>query len=429
VQKNKSNIVIVIGAQWGDEGKGKVTDYFAARADYIVRFQGGNNAGHTIILDDKTVKLHLIPSGILHKDCKLVIGSGVVVDPRVLIKELNMLKKEGLSTNLLISDKAHLIMPYHVDIDYHLTNFQNKLAAGSTRSGIAPVYADKLYRHGLRITDLLNKELFEMRLKKSFTFNRLLVENVFNKKFEHTFENIMEEFLSYGETLSPYVANITEELSTALKNNKQLMFEGAQGACLDVDHGLYPYTTSSNTIAGQVEAGAGIGLNNGSKKIVGIAKAYLTYVGRGPFPTEIKGRLEDKIRDVGQEYGTTTGRARRIGWIDLVQLKYANQLNNFSEIILTKVDVLSGLKKIKLCVGYQINNKSFPGVPSDIESFRNINPVYETLPGWESLPNTIESLDQCPKELKNFIKKIEEVSGVTISLVSYGPDRNQTFKI
>ncbi|MFL2510913.1 MAG: adenylosuccinate synthase [Candidatus Neomarinimicrobiota bacterium] len=429
MQKNKSNIVIVIGAQWGDEGKGKVTDYFAARADYIVRFQGGNNAGHTIILDDKTVKLHLIPSGILHKDCKLVIGSGVVVDPRVLIKELNMLKKEGLSTNLLISDKAHLIMPYHVDIDYHLTNFQNKLAAGSTRSGIAPVYADKLYRHGLRITDLLNKELFEMRLKKSFTFNRLLVENVFNKKFEHTFENIMEEFLSYGETLSPYVANITEELSTALKNNKQLMFEGAQGACLDVDHGLYPYTTSSNTIAGQVEAGAGIGLNNGSKKIVGIAKAYLTYVGRGPFPTEIKGRLEDKIRDVGQEYGTTTGRARRIGWIDLVQLKYANQLNNFSEIILTKVDVLSGLKKIKLCVGYQINNKSFPGVPSDIESFRNINPVYETLPGWESLPNTIESLDQCPKELKNFIKKIEEVSGVTISLVSYGPDRNQTFKI
>ncbi len=429
MQKNNSNIVIVIGAQWGDEGKGKVTDYFAARADYIVRFQGGNNAGHTIILDDKTVKLHLIPSGILHKDCKLVIGSGVVVDPRVLIKELNMLKKEGLSTNLLISDKAHLIMPYHVDIDYHLTNFQNKLAAGSTRSGIAPVYADKLYRHGLRITDLLNKELFEMRLKKSFAFNKLLVENVFNEKFEHTFENIMEEFLSYGETLSPYVANITEELSTALKNNKQLMFEGAQGACLDVDHGLYPYTTSSNTIAGQVEAGAGIGLNNGSKKIVGIAKAYLTYVGRGPFPTEIKGRLEDKIRDVGQEYGTTTGRARRIGWIDLVQLKYANQLNNFSEIILTKVDVLSGLKKIKLCVGYQINNKSFPGVPSDIESFRNINPVYETLPGWESLPNTIESLDQCPKELKNFIKKIEEVSGVTISLVSYGPDRNQTFKI
>ena len=429
MQKNNSNIVIVIGAQWGDEGKGKVTDYFAARADYIVRFQGGNNAGHTIILDDKTVKLHLIPSGILHKDCKLVIGSGVVVDPRVLIKELNMLKKEGLSTNLLISDKAHLIMPYHVDIDYHLTNFQNKLAAGSTRSGIAPVYADKLYRHGLRITDLLNKELFEMRLKKSFAFNKLLVENVFNEKFEHTFENIMEEFLSYGETLSPYVANITEELSTALKNNKQLMFEGAQGACLDVDHGLYPYTTSSNTIAGQVEAGAGIGLNNGSKKIVGIAKAYLTYVGRGPFPTEIKGRLEDKIRDVGQEYGTTTGRARRIGWIDLVQLKYANQLNNFSEIILTKVDVLSGLKKIKLCVGYQINNKSFPGVPSDIESFRNINPVYETLPGWESLPNTIESLDQCPKELKNFIKKIEEVSGVKISLVSYGPDRNQTFKI
>ena len=206
------------------------------------------------------------------------------------------------------------------------------------------------------------------------------------------------------------------------------MFEGAQGACLDVDHGLYPYTTSSNTIAGQVEAGGGIGLN-GSKKIVGIAKAYLTYVGRGPFPTEITGDLEDKIRDIGQEYGTTTGRARRVGWIDLVQLKYANQLNNFSEIILTKVDVLSGLENIKLCVGYKINNKPYSGVPSDIESFSNIEPVYETLPGWQSLPSNIESLDQCPQELKSFIKKIEAFSGTTISLVSYGPDRNQTFKI
>lgn len=428
MQKKNRNIVVVIGAQWGDEGKGKVTDYFAARADYIIRFQGGNNAGHTIILDDKTVKLHLIPSGVLHKECKLVIGSGVVVDPRVLIKELTMLKKEGLSTNLLISDKAHLIMPYHVDIDHHLTSFQNDLAAGSTRSGIAPVYADKLYRHGLRIADLLNKELFERRLKKSFAFNKLLVENVFNEKFEHTFESILEEFLGYGKLLRGYVANTTEELSCALKNNKQLMFEGAQGACLDVDHGLYPYTTSSNTIAGQVEAGSGIGLND-SKKIVGIAKAYLTYVGRGPFPTEIKGSLEDKIRDVGQEYGTTTGRARRVGWIDLVQLKYANQLNDFSEIILTKVDVLNGLESVKLCVGYKMNNKPFPGVPSDIENFRNIEPVYETLPGWKSLPENIENLDQCPRQLKNFIKKIEDVSGVTISLVSYGPDRNQTFKI
>ena len=428
MQKNKSNIVVVIGAQWGDEGKGKVTDYFAARADYIIRFQGGNNAGHTIILDDKTVKLHLIPSGVLHKECKLVIGSGVVVDPRVLIKELTMLKNEDLSTNLLITDRAHLIMPSHVDIDHHLTSFQNDLAAGSTRSGIAPVYADKLYRHGLRIADLLNKELFERRLKKSFAFNKLLVENVFNEKFEHTFESILEEFLGYGKLLRGYVANTTEELSCALKNNKQLMFEGAQGACLDVDHGLYPYTTSSNTIAGQVEAGSGIGLNN-SKKIVGIAKAYLTYVGRGPFPTEIKGSLEDKIRDVGQEYGTTTGRARRVGWIDLVQLKYANQLNDFSEIILTKVDVLNGLESVKLCVGYKVNNKPFAGVPSDIENFRNIEPVYETLPGWNSLPKNIENLDQCPRQLKNFIKKIEDVSGVTISLVSYGPDRNQTFKI
>ena len=428
MQKNKSNIVVVIGAQWGDEGKGKVTDYFAARANYIVRFQGGNNAGHTIILDDKTVKLHLIPSGVLHKECKLIIGNGVVIDPRVLIKELNMLKKEGLSTNLLISDRAHLIMPYHVDIDYHLTNYQNELAAGSTRSGIAPVYADKLYRHGLRVADLLNKELFETRLKKSFDFNKALVEKVFNEKFEHGYEDILKEFLGYGSMIKQYVANITEVLSSAVEKNEQIMFEGAQGACLDVDHGLYPYTTSSNTIAGQVEAGGGVGLNT-SKKIVGIAKAYLTYVGRGPFPTEIKGELEEKIRDVGQEYGTTTGRARRVGWIDLVQLKFANQLNDFSEIILTKVDVLSGLENIKLCVGYKVNGKNFSGVPSDIHNFSNIEPIYETLPGWNSLPDHIESIEECPSELKNFISRVEEVAEVNVSLISYGPDRNQTFKI
>ena len=428
MQKNKSNIVVVIGAQWGDEGKGKVTDYFAARANYIVRFQGGNNAGHTIILDDKTVKLHLIPSGVLHKECKLIIGNGVVIDLRVLIKELNMLKKEGLSTNLLISDRAHLIMPYHVDIDYHLTNYQNELAAGSTRSGIAPVYADKLYRHGLRVADLLNKDLFETRLKKSFDFNKALVEKVFNEKFNHNYEEILKEFLGYASVIKQYIANITEVLSSAVEKNEQIMFEGAQGACLDVDHGLYPYTTSSNTIAGQIEAGGGVGLNS-SKKIVGIAKAYLTYVGRGPFPTEIKGELEDKIRDVGQEYGTTTGRARRVGWIDLVQLKFANQLNDFSEIILTKVDVLSGLKNIKLCVGYKVGGKDFTGVPSDIHNFKNIEPVYETLPGWGSLPNHIESLNQCPAELKNFVARVEEVAGVKVSLISYGPDRNQTFKI
>ena len=428
MQKNKGNIVVVIGAQWGDEGKGKVTDYFAARANYIVRFQGGNNAGHTIILDDKTVKLHLIPSGVLHKECKLIIGNGVVIDPRVLIKELNMLKKEGLSTNLLISDRAHLIMPYHVDIDYHLTNYQNELAAGSTRSGIAPVYADKLYRHGLRVADLLNEELFETRLKKSFDFNKALVEKVFNEKFEHSYQDILKEFLGYGSMIKQYVANITEVLSSAVEKNEQIMFEGAQGACLDVDHGLYPYTTSSNTIAGQVEAGGGVGLNT-SKKIVGIAKAYLTYVGRGPFPTEIKGELEEKIRDIGQEYGTTTGRARRVGWIDLVQLKFANQLNDFSEIILTKVDVLSGLENIRLCVGYKVNGKNFSGVPSDIHNFSNIEPIYETLPGWNSLPNNIESIEECPSELKNFISRVEEVAEVNVSLISYGPDRNQTFKI
>ena len=428
MQNNKSNISVIIGAQWGDEGKGKITDFFSAQSQYVVRFQGGNNAGHTIILDDKTLKLHLIPSGVLHPKCKLVIGNGVVIDPSVLIREIDLLKKEGLGVNLLISDRAHLIMPYHVDIDHHLTALQNDLAAGSTRSGIAPVYADKMYRHGLRIVDLLNENIFAKRLKKSFTFNKKLVENVFDEKFEYSYDSILKQYLEYIKIIKPYVGNTTKELSSAEKAGDSILFEGAQGACLDVDHGLYPFTTSSNTVAGQIEAGSGVGLNR-SKRIVGIAKAYLTYVGRGPLPTEIKPPLEDKIREVGQEYGTTTGRARRIGWIDLVQLKHANQLNGFSELILTKVDVLTGLPKVKLCVAYEVDGEKIDHVPSDLEVFNKIKPVYETLGGWASLPKKINSFDECPPELQVFIKKVEELTGTSISLVSYGPDRNQTFAL
>ena len=428
MQNNKNNISVIIGAQWGDEGKGKVTDFFSAKSDYIVRFQGGNNAGHTIILDEKTLKLHLIPSGVLHPKCKLVIGSGVVIDPSVLINELDLLKKEGLKVNLLISDRAHLIMPYHVDIDHHLTDLQNDLAAGSTRSGIAPVYADKMYRHGLRVVDLLNKDVFAKRLKKSFTFNKKLVENVFDKKFDYSYDSILKQYLEYIEVIKPYVGNITKTLSCADKEGASILFEGAQGACLDVDHGLYPFTTSSNTIAGQIEAGAGIGLNR-SKHIVGIAKAYLTYVGRGPLPTEIKPPLEEKIREVGQEYGTTTGRARRIGWIDLVQLKHANNLNGFTELILTKVDVLTGLDKVKLCVGYEVDGEKINYVPSDLEMFSKIKPVYEALDGWASLPKKINSISECPSELQSFIKKIEDFTENRVSLISYGPDRNQTFAL
>ena len=428
MQNNKNNISVIIGAQWGDEGKGKVTDFFSAKSDYIVRFQGGNNAGHTIILDEKTLKLHLIPSGVLHPKCKLVIGSGVVIDPSVLIDELDLLKKEGLKVNLLISDRAHLIMPYHIDIDHHLTDLQNDLAAGSTRSGIAPVYADKMYRHGLRVADLLNKDVFAKRLKKSFTFNKKLVENVFDKKFNYSYDSILKQYLKYIEVIKPYVGNITKTLSRANKEGASILFEGAQGACLDVDHGLYPFTTSSNTIAGQIEAGAGIGLNR-SKRIVGIAKAYLTYVGRGPLPTEIKPPLEEKIREVGQEYGTTTGRARRVGWIDLVQLKHANNLNSFTELILTKVDVLAGLDEVKLCVGYEVDGEKINYVPSDLEVFNKIKPVYETLNGWASLPKKINNIGECPSELQSFIKKIENFTETKISLISYGPDRNQTFAL
>ena len=428
MQKKINNIVVILGAQWGDEGKGKVTDFFSSKSDYVVRFQGGNNAGHTIILGEKVLKLHLIPSGILHENCTLVIGNGVVINPKVLIDEIGILKKENLKTSLLISKRAHLIMPYHVDMDHHLTGFQNELAAGSTRSGIAPVYADKMYRHGLRIIDLLNETVFRKRLKKSFDFNKGLVEKVFEQPFNYSYEEVLEEYLGYAETIRPYVKNVTEELTNAVKENRTILFEGAQGACLDIDHGLYPYTTSSNTVGGHIEAGAGVGINK-EKHVVGIAKAYLTYVGRGPFPTEIQSSLGEKIREIGQEYGTTTGRPRRVGWIDLVQLKHANQINAFSELILTKVDVLSGFSEIKVCIGYKIDGETINYVPSDLESFTKIEPIYESLKGWGSLPTKINSIDACPTELKTFIDKIEDLTGNHISLISYGPDRNQTFKL
>ena len=428
MQKKINNIVVILGAQWGDEGKGKVTDFFSSKSDYVVRFQGGNNAGHTIILGEKVLKLHLIPSGILHENCTLVIGNGVVINPKVLIDEIGILKKENLKTSLLISKRAHLIMPYHVDMDHHLTGFQNELAAGSTRSGIAPVYADKMYRHGLRIIDLLNETVFRKRLKKSFDFNKGLVEKVFEQPFNYSYEETLEEYLGYAETIRPYVKNVTEELTSAVKENRTILFEGAQGACLDIDHGLYPYTTSSNTVGGHIEAGAGVGINK-EKHVVGIAKAYLTYVGRGPFPTEIQSSLGEKIREIGQEYGTTTGRPRRVGWIDLVQLKHANQINAFSELILTKVDVLSGFSEIKVCVGYKIDGETINYVPSDLESFTKIEPIYESLKGWGSLPTKINNIDECPTELKTFIDKIEDLTGNHISLISYGPDRNQTFKL
>ena len=428
MQKKINNIVVILGAQWGDEGKGKVTDFFSSKSDYVVRFQGGNNAGHTIILGEKVLKLHLIPSGILHENCNLVIGNGVVINPKVLIDEIEILKEENLKTNLLISKRAHLIMPYHVDMDHHLTGFQNELAAGSTRSGIAPVYADKMYRHGLRIIDLLNEAVFKKRLKKSFDFNKGLVEKVFKQPFHYSYEEILEEYLGYAETIRPYVKNVTEELTNAITHNKTILFEGAQGACLDIDHGLYPYTTSSNTVGGHIEAGAGVGINK-EKHIVGIAKAYLTYVGRGPFPTEIQSDLGEKIRETGQEYGTTTGRPRRVGWIDLVQLKHANQINAFSELILTKVDVLCGVPEIKICVGYKIDQETIDYVPSDLESFTKIEPIYESLKGWGSLPTKIDSIDECPTELKTFVDRIEDLTGNHISLISYGPDRNQTFKL
>ena len=388
---NTSNITVIVGAQWGDEGKGKITDFFAGESDYVVRFHGGNNAGHTIIVDGTTFKLHLIPSGIVYGEPMSIIGNGVVVDPKALLDEIAYVKEKGINPKLMVSDRAHVIMPYHITMDGALSGHQGDLAAGSTRRGIAPVYADKMFRNGIRMIDLLEPLVFKEKLEKGYAFAKGIIEKTLNQTLDISIDDIFKTYSDYGHKLNPYIHDTSLELYRAHKSGKSILFEGAQGACLDVDHGLYPFTTSSNTIAGQIEAGAGIGLNR-SKRIVGIAKAYLTYVGRGPLPTEIKPPLEEKIREVGQEYGTTTGRARRIGWIDLVQLKHANNLNSFTELILTKVDVLAGLDEVKLCVGYEVDGEKINYVPSDLEVFNKIKPVYEALDGWASLPKKINNI-------------------------------------
>jgi len=424
---NTSKITAIVGAQWGDEGKGKITDFFAGESDYVVRFHGGNNAGHTVIVEGNTFKLHLIPSGIIYGGPMSIIGNGVVVDPKVLLEEIEYIEGKGIDPKLMVSDRAHVIMPYHIELDGALSNHQGDLAAGSTRRGIAPVYADKMFRNGIRIIDLLEPDVLMEKLTKGYSFAKGIIEKALSKKIESSIEEIFDSYCGYGERLKPYITDTSVELYNAYKNNKSILFEGAQGISLDVDHGIYPYTTSSNTAAGHISTGTGVSFRD-IGRIIGVVKAYLSRVGESPLPSEMHGSEAEALREKGGEYGTTTGRPRRVGWLDLVQVRQAVRVNGLTEIALTKLDVLSGFESIKVCVAYNVNGNNILEMPASLSQYRLAKPVYESLPGWDNLSDKIweKGFNALPETLKEYIKFVEDQIDCPVKLISVGPQRHET---
>jgi len=424
---NGSKITVIVGAQWGDEGKGKITDYFAGESDYVVRYHGGNNAGHTVIVNGSTFKLHLIPSGVLYDHPVSVIGNGVVVDPDALLNELQYLNNKGIQPRLHISDRAHVIMPYHKQMDAALTNHQGTLAAGSTMRGIAPVYADKMFRHGIRMIDLTEPDILKEKLHKAYKFNHKLIRAISDQVIQSDEKSIYKEYCRYGKKLAPYIKDVSLELYRAQQNGKAILFEGAQGISLDIDHGIYPYTTSSNSIAGNIATGTGVSFRD-IDRIIGVTKAYISRVGIGPLPTELPLEKGDDLREKGKEYGTTTGRPRRVGWLDLVQVRQAVRVNGLTEIALTKLDVLSNNGDLSVCTAYNIDGQLEQEMPASLHRFRSAEPVYKTLPGWGQLSDdmTEKGYKSLPENLRNYVKFIEDQVSCHVSIISIGPERSQT---
>ena len=427
MSRSNSKITAIVGAQWGDEGKGKITDFFAGESDYVVRFHGGNNAGHTIIVDGETFKLHLIPSGIVYGEPISIIGNGVVVDPKALIDEIAYVKNKGINPKLLVSDRAHVIMPYHIILDGALSGHQGNLAAGSTNRGIAPVYADKMFRNGIRMIDLLEPEVFEEKLIKGYGFAKGLIEKSLEKTLNKSRDEIFETYVKYGKILRPYIKDTSVELYNAFTDGKSILFEGAQGISLDVDHGIYPYTTSSNTAAGHISTGTGVSFNK-VNRVIGVVKAYLSRVGESPLPTEISGKEAESLREKGSEYGTTTGRPRRVGWLDLVQVRQAVRVNGLTEIALTKLDVLDGFKELPVCTAYEVNGKQIREMPASLTQYRQAVPIYKELPGWDTIPEKIwdKGYEYFPNTLKHYISFIEKEVNCPVKIVSVGPQRHET---
>ncbi|MDG1202020.1 MAG: adenylosuccinate synthase [Candidatus Actinomarina sp.] len=419
---------VVLGAQWGDEGKGKVTDFFASSADYVVRFQGGNNAGHTIVVGDEKLALSLTPSGVLYPDCVPVIGSGCVVDLAFLKKELEMLNSKNVSTKkLAISPNAHVIMPYHKLLDELIEESLGENKIGTTKKGIGPCYADKIQRSGIRIQDLLDDEVFAEKVKTNVEEKNQLLTKIYGRNPMDPNE-IINEFKNYKEIINNHVKDTSLMISNAIKEGKNILFEGAQGTLLDIDHGTYPFVTSSNTSSANAAIGSGVGPLN-LNKIVGVTKAYISRVGSGPFITEQKNDIGDYLIEKGAEFGVVTGRRRRCGWLDLISLKYSVRVNSLTELFITKLDVLSGLEEIKLGVGYMNGDKVITDYPYQQNVFYNAEPVYETYAGWSEDITSVRSFDNLPENAKKYITAIEDFIEIPITFISVGPERNQNIVI
>lgn len=416
--------VVIVGTQWGDEGKGKVVDLLTRNAEFVVRFQGGNNAGHTIVLKGEKFIFHLIPSGILYRGKKCIIGNGVVLDPEVLLEEIKELKDRGYfkdDTQLMISEEAHLILPYHRKIDIAREKI---FKIGTTGRGIGPAYEDKVARCGIRVVDLLDEELFREKLEANLIQKNIyLVEVLKEKPFR--FSDIFESYLRFRDRIEKYVKDTTRILHQAISKGKHILFEGAQGTLLDLDHGTYPYVTASNTVAGNACAGAGIP-PTWIDTILGVAKAYTTRVGEGPFPTELQDEPGERIRQRGGEYGATTGRPRRCGWFDAVVVNHSVRINGIREIALTKMDVLNDLERIKICVGYQIDGKILHKVPSNLKALQSVKPIYEEMDGWKGEIRGAKQYKELPLNARRYIKRIEELIQAKVTMISLGSEREET---
>ncbi|AQX53024.1 adenylosuccinate synthase [Priestia flexa] len=417
--------VVVVGTQWGDEGKGKITDFLSENAEVIARYQGGNNAGHTIKFNGETYKLHLIPSGIFYDDKICVIGNGMVVDPKALVQELKYLHDRNVTTdNLRISNRAHVILPYHLKLDEVEEERKGDNKIGTTKKGIGPAYMDKAARVGIRIADLLDREVFEAKLTQNLAEKNRLLERMYEVE-GFKLEDILDEYYEYGQQIAKYVVDTSVVLNDALDEGRRVLFEGAQGVMLDIDQGTYPFVTSSNPVAGGVTIGSGVGPSK-IKHVVGVSKAYTTRVGDGPFPTELTNEIGDQIREVGREYGTTTGRPRRVGWFDSVVVRHARRVSGITDLSLNSIDVLTGIEKLKICVAYRYEGKIVEEFPASLNVLAKCEPVYEELPGWTEDITGVKSLDELPENARHYLERVSQLTGIPLSIFSVGPDRKQT---
>ncbi|PNH21109.1 adenylosuccinate synthase [Megasphaera hutchinsoni] len=416
---------MVIGTQWGDEGKGKIVDYLAQKADVVIRSQGGNNAGHTVVVNDQSFALRLLPSGILFSDKTCIIGSGVVVNPSVLLAEIDSIKARGVHiSSLEISTRAHVIFPYHIRIDEEDEKLKGEAKIGTTKNGIGPCYADKVNRIGIRVGDMLDEAVFREKLK----YNVTLKNRLFKMYYEcdgFSYEEMLQEYLEYAEKIRPYVRDTDYSVNYYISQGKKALFEGAQATMLDLDHGTYPFVTSSNPTSGGACVGAGVGPRK-MENIVGVVKAYTTRVGAGPFPAEQINEAGEYLRNTGHEFGTVTGRPRRCGWLDTAVVKYAAMLNSLDYLAITRLDILDGLDTIKICTGYTYEGEKIEEYPASLAVMEKVQPIYETLPGWKTPISHCRNYEELPKEARSYVERISELVGVPLGIVSVGPNRDQT---